>query len=151
METYSPSVLACLRPAANEEPRARRCSRLCDTYNHDVVGASGGLCVSAFLRFCSVRDRDRVFDRRYTDIPKHDSCRFNQQPNRSIRTPVRIAEQGLKHRSCQAVIHICRCVIHASRSCPACIHVSMSISHVPMHVLRRSRINPRTTYRSWYV
>lgn len=90
-----------------------------------------GFCVSAFLRFCGVRDRDRVFDRRYTDIPKYDSCRFNQQPNRSIRTPVRIAEQGLKHRSCQAAIHICRCMIHASRSCPACIHVP-----VPMHVLR---------------
>lgn len=104
-----------------------------------------------FCGFCGVRDRDRVFDRRYTDIPKYDSCRFNQQPNRSIRTPVRIAEQGLKHRSCQAAIHICRCMIHASRSRPACIHVSMPISHVPMHVLRRSRINPRTAYRSWYV
>lgn len=62
--------------------------------------------VSAFLRFCGVRDRDRVFDRRYTDIPKHDSCRFNQQPNRSIRTPVWIAEQGRKRQSCQAAIHI---------------------------------------------
>lgn len=106
METYSPSVLACAQPRTRSSELAvvRGCA-IQTMWVVPVVGYAF-LRFLRFLRFCGVRDRDRVVDRRYTDIPKYDSCRFNQQPDRSIRTPVWIAEQGLKHRSCQAAIHI---------------------------------------------